>query len=151
MIMFCWNCLYIISNFSSWLGKIHILRQLWKSNAKSSEIAKIFVVKSSEWKLLVFIIWFVINCTYLFKYSFTCICCLKCSVSVLISLARLFSEKTRGIVIASSSCSCRVVRRRRAKTLTFYSTIKVLPPTTLKLHMLMHLNEFYMPHQFLGH
>ncbi len=43
-----------------------------------------------------------------------------------------FSEKTRGIVIASLSClppsSC-------AKTLTFAIKIKLLLPTTLKLHM----------------
>ena len=66
-----------------------------------------------------------------------------------IFLARLFSEKTRGIVIASASllcrqpaAHCRVVRRRRAKTFTFCSTIKVIPPTTVKLQMWIHLDEF---------
>ena len=35
--------------------------------------------------------------------------------------------------------------------LNIASKIKVLPPTTLKLNMQMHLDEFYTPHPFWGH
>ena len=51
---------------------------------------------------------------------------------------------------ALTHCVC-TARFPACLNLNIGSKISVLPPTTLKLHMKLHPDEFNMPHPFLGH